>query len=23
VYGKKIKSNYHSQGLALSKYFKE
>jgi dCTP deaminase len=22
VYGKKIKSNYHSQGLALSKYFK-
>jgi len=23
VYGKKLKSNYHSQGLALSKYFKE
>jgi len=23
VYGKKIESNYHSQGLALSKYFKE
>ena len=23
VYGKKIKSNYHSQELALSKYFKE
>ena len=23
VYGKKIRSNYHSQGLALSKYFKE
>ena len=23
VYGKKIKSNYHSQRLALSKYFKE
>jgi len=23
VYGEKIKSNYHSQGLALSKYFKE
>jgi len=23
VYGKTIKSNYHSQGLALSKYFKE
>ncbi|MBT5969393.1 MAG: 2'-deoxycytidine 5'-triphosphate deaminase [Nitrospina sp.] len=23
VYGKKIKSNYHSQGLSLSKYFKE
>ena len=23
VYGKKIKSNYHSQGLAFSKYFKE
>jgi len=23
VYGKKLKSNYYSQGLALSKYFKE
>jgi len=23
VYGKEIKSNYHSQGLALSKYFKK
>ena len=23
VYGEKLKSNYHSQGLALSKYFKE